>query len=106
MEIKFANYGQERDAKATDQEIEIFEILRAMSGREDLRLTRKSDNYVTAALGEWDLARFKYTARAKWISFPVKQLGSEKNRISVPEDVRDFADLVAESIAHIDKYSQ
>lgn len=105
MTIQFSNYGQERERIATETEIEIFEIIRTLSGREDLQLVRKSDNYVSAVLGDWDLARFKYTPRAKWIMFPVIELGSAKNKISAPEDVRNFADLITESLAHIDKYS-
>ena len=105
MTVQFSNYGQERERIATETEIEIFEIIRTLSCREDLQLVRKSDNYVSAVLGDWDLARFKYTPRAKWIIFPVIELGSTKNKISAPEDVRNFADLITESLAHIDKYS-
>ena len=105
MTIQFSNYGQERERIATETEIEIFEIIRTLSGREDLQLVRKSDNYVSAVLADWDLARFKYTPRAKWIMFPIIESGSAKNKISAPEDVRSFADLIAESLAHIDKYS-
>lgn len=70
-----------------------------------LRLVRKSDSYVTAAVGEWDLARFKYTARAKWIMFPTVEAKSQKHYIEDPEEVYNFADLLADSIAHIAKYS-
>ena len=103
MDIKFANYCQERDVNATDEELKIFEVLREATGR-DLRLARKSDSYVTAVLGEWDLARFKYTQRAKWISFPSTEVGPSKHKITRPEDAVDFADLIAESLAVIDKY--
>ena len=103
MGIRFAHYGEEREVDATDKELEIFELLKDLSGRE-LRLTRKSDSYVTATLGEWDLARFKFTDRAKWIMFPVIERGSTKNRIVRPEDVRGFSDKIVDSVAHIDKY--
>lgn len=103
MEIKFADYGQERDVNATDEELKIFESLRDATAR-DLRLVRKSDSYVTAVLGEWDLARFKYTQRAKWVAFPTVEVGPPKHRITRPEDVSGFADLIAESLAVIDKY--
>ena len=106
MSVTFANYGQKRERIATETELVIFEIISALSGREDLQLVRKSDNYVSAVVGEWDLARFKYTPRAKWIMFPVVESGSAKNKISAPENVRSFADLIAESLAHIDKYSK
>ncbi len=105
--FRFAHYGEEREVNATDEEAQIFEVLRSMVPNPDqLELVRKSDDYVTALLGEWDLAGFKYTPRAKWIMFPVLRSGSAKNRISDPEDVRSFADLLADSIAHIEKYSQ
>ena len=68
MEIKFANYGQERDVNAADEELKMFDVLKEATGL-DLRLTRKSDSYVTAMYNDWDLARFKFTPRAKWI-FP------------------------------------
>ena len=103
MDIKFANYGQEREINATDEELKIFEALKEATGR-DLRLTRKSDSYVTAALGEWDLARFKYTPRAKWVSFPIVEVGPPKHKISRPEEAVSFTDLIAESLAVIDKY--
>ena len=99
-----ANYGQERERIATETEIEIFEILKDLTYSDELRLVRKSDNYVSAVLGDWDLARFKYTPRAKWIMFPVVEVGSKKHKIEHPGDVRSFADLLAESLTHIDKY--
>lgn len=103
MDIRFANYGQERDVNATDEELKIFENLKETTGR-DLRLVRKSDSYVTAVLGEWDLARFKFTQRAKWVSFPTVEVGPPKHKISHPEDAAGFTDLIAESLAVIDKY--
>lgn len=103
MDTNFANYGKERDVNATDEELKIFETLKESTGR-DLRLVRKSDSYVTAVLGEWDLARFKYTQRAKWIAFPVVEVGTPKHRISRPEEAAYFADLIAESLAVMDKY--
>lgn len=106
MDIKFANYGQERDIDATDEEVKIFDALREATGREDLRLVRKSDSYVTASLGDWDLARFKYTKRAKWIAFPTVEVGPPKHRIVHPDEAVSFTDLLTESLARIDKFSQ
>ena len=103
MDIAFADYGQERDVNATDEELKIFETLKEATGR-DLRLVRKSDSYVTAMLGEWDLARFKFTQRAKWVSFPAAEAGPPKHKISHPEETASFTDLIAESLAVIDKY--
>ena len=101
-----SNYGQDRDINATDEEVKIFEALKAATGRDDLRLVRKSDSYVTAALGDWDLARFKYTPRAKWIAFPTVEVGPPKHRIAPPDETVSFAELISESLAHIDKYNQ
>ena len=103
MDIKFANYGQQRDVNATDEELKIFETLKEATGR-DLRLVRKSDSYVTAMLGEWDLARFKFTQRAKWVSFPTVEVGPPKHKITRPEEAANFTDLIADSLAVIDKY--
>lgn len=103
MDISFANYGQMRDVNATDEEIRIFELLKEATERE-LDLVRRSDSYVTAALGEWDLARFKFTQRAKWVAFPAVETGAPKHKITTPEEAVSFADLIAESLAVIDKY--
>lgn len=103
MEIKFADYGQMRDVNATEEEIRIFELIRETTEHE-LDLVRRSDSYVTAALGDWDLARFKFTQRAKWVSFPAVETGAPKHKIAHPDDVASFADLIAESLSVIDKY--
>ena len=102
--IKFANYGQERGINATDEEIKIFEILKDMTGIDKLRMVRKSDSYVTAGYRGWDLARFKYTPRAKWIAFPSVEAGPPKHRIEIPDGVRAFEDLLTKSLKIIEKY--
>lgn len=99
-----ANYGQERDLVCTEEERKIFKIICEISGS-NLELVRRSDNYVSAVLGEWDVARIKYTNRAKWIQFPIFDRGSAKHRITSVEDVRDFAGIITDSIEHIKKYS-
>ena len=101
MNINFTNYGQERERIATETELEIFEIIKSVTGRDDLQLVRKSPDYVTALLGEWDLARFKYTTRAKWIVLPVIDAGSKKHRFNSPGDVAAFADQLKASVEHI-----
>lgn len=99
--FNFANYGQERERIATETELEIFEIIKSVTGRDDLQLVRKSPDYVTALLGDWDLARFKYTTRAKWIVLPVIEAGSKKHRFDSPGDVAAFADQLKASVEHI-----
>lgn len=105
MSLNISNYGQEREHITTETELAIFEIIKALVCCEDLRLVCKSDDYVSAVIGDWDLARFKYTARAKWIIFPVVEVGAKKHRIERPDDVREYAELLGNSIAHIKKYS-
>lgn len=99
--FNFANYGQERERIATETELEIFEIIKSVTGRDDLQLVRKSPDYVTALLGDWDLARFKYTTRARWIVLPVIEAGSKKHRFNSPGDVAAFADQLKASVEHI-----
>lgn len=103
MSITFQNYGQERERIATESELEIFEHLKALPGCEDIRLVRKSDNYVTAVFGDWDLARFKYTPRAKWITFPTIEPSKMKHQLETPENVAELADIVAASLECIAK---
>ena len=103
MGITFANYGQERERIATEGELEIFEALRSVTGRDDLELVRKSDNYVSAVIGDWDLARFKYTPRAKWIQFPT-EAKPPKHKLDSPADVADLSDMVLSSLELIEKY--
>lgn len=105
--LRISHYGEERELDASDDELEIFDVLKGMFNDPDgqLRLVRKSDNYLTAVVGEWDLARFKCSARAKWIFFPCLEKASEKHHIDDPDDVFDFAELARDSLAHIIKYS-
>ena len=104
MDIKFQDHGQERERIATESEIEIFNILKSFPGCSNLELIRKSNNYVSAVLGDWDLARFKYTTNAKWINFPVIENSKLKHELYSTDETRNYADLVADSIAHIRKY--
>lgn len=102
MEFNITHYGELRDVNANNEEVQIFNILLDMS--EHLEIVRVSDNYLTARLGEWDVARFKFTQRAKWIYFPIFEKQSERHKIETPEDVRNYAELVENSAAHINKY--
>lgn len=99
----FAHYGEEREVDATDGEKRMFEILLEMfEGKgykpEQLRLVRKSDNYVAAAVGDYDIARFKATSRVTWIIFPY-ETGAVKHRLESVEDVYSFSDMMDNQIA-------
>lgn len=102
----FAHYGEEREVEATEGEQRMFEILKEMFQAkgykpEQLKLVRKSDNYVAAAIGDYDLARFKATNRVTWIIFPF-EIGAVKHRLSSVEEVYDFGDMLDKQIESMD----
>ena len=103
--LVFSHYGEERERIATEGELAIFDKLLQMSGRE-MELVRKSDNYVTAVIGVYDVARFKYSPRAKWIQFPLVQAKAPKNYFTTPEDVAAFDELLKMSLDHLDSFAE
>ena len=107
--ITITGAGRERDLVCTEEERMVFEELELICADlelpEPLRLVRVSDNYVSAKIGDWDLARFKYTNRAKWIVLPIVESGAQKHPIESPGDVASFADQLKASVEHIKKYS-
>lgn len=106
--FKLAHYGEERDLICTEQEREMFDIIKDMFrglGYDDslLQLVRVSDSYVTAKIEPWDVVRIKFTPRAKWILFPTAD--NDKRPVGSPEDVRAFIEPVQKTIDIINKYS-
>jgi hypothetical protein len=105
--IRFANYGQLRDINATSEELKMFEtICGCISAEYDhdrLQLVRKSDDYVTVVYGDWDIARLKFTKRAKWILIP-NEAKAPKRRMQEPSDVAMFASELSAAVAHAVKY--
>ena len=102
--------GKEKALECEPEEEEIFNILCAMFGEigknpEQLDFVRLSDNYVTAKLGEWDLARFHWGIHAKWVLFPTVENSKTKHRIHAPEEIKQFSELLQKSAEHIEKYS-
>lgn len=102
MDIKFTNYGQKREVNCTEAEMDIFHIILSLCDDENLNadnieLVQKSDNYVSAVMpsskgyGDMDLARFKFTDRAKWIklapSFEKIPLHDTEGVTKIAEDV-------------------
>lgn len=59
MKLIFQNYGQMKELNATDDETEIFKIICYCTKADDIEFVRKSDSYVSAAIGPTDVARFK-----------------------------------------------
>ena len=108
--IKFQYGGMNKDLDCEPEESEMFGILCSMYealGRnpEALDFERYSSNYVTVKLGEWDVARMHWGPRSKWVMFPTVEISSTKHKVTAPEDVRQFKDLLEESVEFIEKYS-
>lgn len=96
-------YGSERpDVDATDEELQVFEILQEMVSPHELELKRTADSYVVAMIGTQQIARIKYSDRTAWITFPM--LSKNKNELYDPEDVRDLERKVDASIVIYEEY--
>lgn len=95
-ELQFANYGQMKDLNCTEDELVMYDLLRSLTGASDLEFVRRSDSYVTAAIGDTDVARFKFTPRAKWIMFPYQT--NTKYKIASPEDVNEYAQEAVDAV--------
>jgi len=108
--ISFAHYGEERDVDATDDEKQIFVILCDMFRNkgydpDQLRFVRKSSNYVAAAIGDFDLARFKATDRAMWIIFPYAEVGAVKHHLSSVSEVYEYDSILDTQISQMSKHT-
>lgn len=112
IRVTLGNYGQERDLVCTEEERIIFRIISRICEENNfdvspLRLTRVSDNYVSAVMdsgsgyGVMDLARIKYTNRAKWIMFGPD---FKKTQISRPDDVVKMSDDVVNAYRFNEPY--
>lgn len=108
MTVILANYGQQRDLVCTEEERAVFNRIADMCSDLELpeppKLVRVSDDYVSAKVGDWDLARIKYTNRAKWVIFPTAEAKSVKHRITSVDEVSGFQELVRKSAEIITKY--
>ena len=102
--LKFSHYGEERDLVCTEEEREIFDRIVSEFPDEDLKLVRVSDNYVTVKRGDWDIARIKFTNRAKWLTFPLTEFGTTKFYIDATYEVEDYLAAVSDSLEVATKY--
>ena len=102
MGIKFAHYGEERPFNATDEEVQIYDIIRELFPDEKIIFVRKSDNYLTAVCHSMDIARFKFTKKAKWIQLPY--VLDDKVKLTDPEDVRQIRSDLERAIAEAKKF--
>lgn len=105
----FAHYGEERDVDATADEVQMFGIICDMFKSkgydpEQLRLVRKSKDYVAAAIGDDDVARFKATERVMWIVFPTAESGAVKHRMESVTEVYDYSTILDAQIEAMSKF--
>lgn len=94
LDLHFSNYGQARELNASEADLELYETICELLEDEDrdagaLELVRKSDDYLTIALGPTDVVRFKFTDRVKWITLPYNQVN--KLRISGTRELNSIA---------------
>lgn len=95
-ELRFADYGQLKELDCTGEEMIIYDILRSVTGADDLECVRRTDKYVSAAIGETDVARFKFTPRARWILFPYEP--NSKIKLASPTDAESLAEEAKKAV--------
>ena len=104
--FEFAHYGEKRDLNATDEELIVADmIIKMLPPADDYDIIRKSSNYISVVKGDWDVARIKFTEKAKWVNVCCVDAGKVKRPIERPEDVERFRDDFMKSYEHIMKYS-
>ena len=102
--VSIANYGQEREVNANPDENEIAEWVLNYFPSENLRLIRKSNEYVTVKRGDWDIVRIKYTERAKWLMFPTIEAKQKKHYLEDKFEVENYVAAMHDSIEHAKQY--
>lgn len=81
------------DINAAPEDLFIYDHIKALCPSAEL--VRMTDAYLTVRAGEFDLVRFKYTDRAKWVNIPLLDLGKVKRRFERLEDIKQFdADII------------
>lgn len=102
--VKVANYGQEREINATPEEMQIANWILNRFPDVRFRLVRKSNDYLTLKSGSWDIVRFKYTDRAKWLMFPTLEAKQVKHYIDGTEYVEDYVASIKDSLEIAKKF--
>lgn len=94
VKLDFAHYGEERELNTTDGEQLIADYITTLCP--SCRIVRKSDAYITAEYRGVDVARFKFTVRAKWLLFPYLS-NCKKRYFEKIEDLTGFEDDIIKS---------
>lgn len=87
--------AEQHELNATDNDLIIFEHIKALCPT--VQLTRKTEAYLTVIEGEFDVVRFKYTDRAKWLNICGLDLGKVKRRFESLEDLAQFDEDIIKS---------
>lgn len=95
-EFTIAHYGEPRGFVPTEEEQMMFDIIGNLTNAKKLNFVKKSSNYLSAVIGPMDVARFKFTKRAKWIQLPY--VWDEKVYIEKPEDIYRFKEDLLKSV--------
>ena len=104
-------HGGERDLICTEEERSIFNLVEDYLTEHDidcstLRLARFADAYLTIRFMHFDLARFKYTIRAQWMTFPVIESRNDHHKIDLPDQLSpELEDLLEDAAAKIIEWS-
>ena len=104
MSVILGYYGQEREINANPEELQIAEWILARFPDADLRLVRVSNDYLTIKRNEWDIVRFKYTKRAKWLMFPTIEAKQVKHYIEDLDETEDYVAAIKDSLEIAKKY--
>lgn len=87
--------AEKYDVDATENDLKIFEHIKNLCPT--VRLTRKTPAYLTVCEGEFDVVRFKYTDRAKWLNISLLDTGNVKRRFESLEDLAQFDEDIIKS---------
>ena len=99
--LEFAHYGEARELNETDGERIVFEFVKSLCPLAEF--VRKSDAYLTAAVGETDICRFKWTDKTKWILFPYMS-NNKKHYMTQIDDLSEFEEEIIKSYEIAQKY--
>lgn len=94
VNFSIAGVNEYADVNATDGEQAIFEFIKSLCPLAEF--TRKASGYVSAVYGETDIARFKFTDKAKWVTFPY-MANNKKRYIEKIEDLDAFKEDIINS---------
>ena len=105
-------HGGERDLVCTEEERSVFSCVEEYLSDQGidcstLRLARFADAYLTIRFMHHDLARFKYTIRAQWMTSPPIESRNDHHAIDLPDQLSpELEDLLDDAAAKIIKWCE